>query len=141
MHLSGATIAFSSQWPSAPPEIFCVGTGGKTLRRISNVNAELRAVHLVPVRRTSHAATDGRRIESFLMYPPHRVKGHPAPTVLEIHGGPHSWHPQTGLLGLYQALACAGFVVVLPNPRGSHGYGEDFSKAVLETGAGQISRT
>jgi dipeptidyl aminopeptidase/acylaminoacyl peptidase len=35
------------------------------------------------------------------------------------------------LLGLYQALASAGFVVVLPNPRGSHGYGEDFSRACV----------
>ena len=131
MHVSGPTIAFSSQWPSDPPEIFSVDALGSSPRRVSNVNADLRAVRLAPVRRTSHAADDGRRIESFLVYPPRHVKGHPAPTVLEIHGGPHGWHPQTGLLGLYQALASAGFVVVLPNPRGSHGYGEDFSRACV----------
>ena len=28
---------------------------------------------------------------------------------------------------LYQALAAAGYVVVLPNPRGSQGYGEEFA--------------
>jgi len=131
VHLSGPTVAFSSQWPSAPPEIFCVDAKGLGERRVSNANAEVRALRLVPLKRASHKARDGRRIESFVLYPPSRVKGRLAPTVLEIHGGPHSWHPQTGLLGLYQALANAGFVVVLPNPRGSHGYGEEFSSACV----------
>ena len=65
------------------------------------------------------------------MYPTGYVKGQPVPLVLEIHGGPHSWHPQVALLGLYQALAAAGYVVVLPNPRGSHGYGEEFARACV----------
>jgi dipeptidyl aminopeptidase/acylaminoacyl peptidase len=61
------------------------------------------------------------------MYPPGYGKDEPAPLVLEIHGGPHGFHPQVTMLGLYQALAAAGYVVVLPNPRGSHGYGEEFA--------------
>ncbi len=65
------------------------------------------------------------------MYPAGYVKGQPVPLVLEIHGGPHSWHPQVALLGLYQALVAAGYVVVLPNPRGSHGYGEEFARACV----------
>jgi dipeptidyl aminopeptidase/acylaminoacyl peptidase len=131
LHLSGPTIAFCSQWPSGPPEIFCVDADGTGERRVSNANADLRALRLAPVRRMSHTAGDGRRVESFVLYPPGRLKGRPAPTVLEIHGGPHSWHPQSGLLGLYQALVSAGYVVVLPNPRGSHGYGEEFSRACV----------
>ncbi len=131
MHTSGTTIAFSSHWPSSPPEISCAETDGTGERRVSNANADLRSLRWAPVRRTSYTAGDGRRIESFVMYPPGRVKSRPAPTVLEIHGGPHGWHPQAGLLGLYQALTSAGFVVVLPNPRGSQGYGEEFSGACV----------
>ena len=65
------------------------------------------------------------------MYPAGHRKGRPVPTVLEIHGGPHGWHPQVPFLGLYQALASAGYLVVLANPRGSHGYGEDFAHACV----------
>jgi dipeptidyl aminopeptidase/acylaminoacyl peptidase len=35
------------------------------------------------------------------------------------------------MLGLYQALAAAGYVVILPNPRGSHGYGEEHASACV----------
>jgi dipeptidyl aminopeptidase/acylaminoacyl peptidase len=131
MHTSRGTIAFSSQWPSGPPEVFCAGTDGSGERRVSDANAELRALRWAPVRRTSHKAGDGRRIESFVVYPPGYAKGRPAPAVLEIHGGPHGWHPQAPLLGLYQVLAAAGYVVILPNPRGSHGYGEEHAAACV----------
>jgi len=131
MHTTGSTIAFASMWPSSPPEIYCAETDGTGERRVSNANAELRGLRLAALRRSSHIASDGRRIESFVMYPAGYVKGKPVPLVLEIHGGPHSWHPQVALLGLYQALAAAGYVVVLPNPRGSHGYGEEFARACV----------
>jgi dipeptidyl aminopeptidase/acylaminoacyl peptidase len=49
---------------------------------------------------------------------------------LDIHGGPHSWNPTDVLLHSYQALAAAGYAVVLPNPRGSVGYGEKFAMQV-----------
>ncbi|MGO9558532.1 MAG: S9 family peptidase [Acidimicrobiales bacterium] len=131
LHVSRGAIAFTSQWPSGPPEVFCADIDGTAERRISDVNAEMRSVRWAPVRRTHHKATDGRRVESFVMYPPGYAKGHLAPMVLEIHGGPHSWHPQTVMLPLYQSLAAAGYVVVLPNPRGSHGYGEEYAGACV----------
>ncbi|MGA3216068.1 MAG: S9 family peptidase [Acidimicrobiales bacterium] len=127
MHLSGPTIAFSSQWPSRPSEISSTDADGGAERTISRAVGEIRALRWTPLRRTRHTAGDGRRIESFLLYPQGHAKTRPAPTVLDIHGGPHGWHPQVAMLGLYQALAAAGYVVVLPNPRGSQGYGEEFS--------------
>ena len=124
---SGATLAFVSQWPSNPPDLYCTDADGTDERRVSDANHEVRALRLAPVRRSSHVADDGQRIESFVMYPAGYGKDTPAPLVLEIHGGPHGWHPQVVMLGLYQALAAAGYVVVLPNPRGSHGYGAEFA--------------
>ena len=49
---------------------------------------------------------------------------------LEIHGGPHGWNPFEFAFHSYQVLAAAGYAVVLPNPRGSIGYGEEFALAV-----------
>lgn len=129
---AGGTVAFVALWPSELPELSCVNEDGSGERPVSAVNAELRAtVRLAPVQRVSHRAADGTTIESFVLRPPGssraRGRSQPAPAVLEIHGGPHGWHPQASMTALYQALAAAGYVVLLPNPRGSHGYGEDFA--------------
>jgi dipeptidyl aminopeptidase/acylaminoacyl peptidase len=131
MHTAGATIALASLWPSSPPEVYCTEIDGSRERRVSNANSEVRGLRLAPLRRSSHVAADGRRIESFVMYPTGYVKGQPVPLVIDIHGGPHSWHPQAALFGLYQTLAAAGYVVLLTNPRGSHSYGEEFAHACV----------
>ena len=52
-----------------------------------------------------------------------------APTLLRLHGGPQS---QYSFAFNFQAqlFAANGYVVLLPNPRGSSGYGEPFCKAI-----------
>ncbi|TCC28606.1 S9 family peptidase [Kribbella sindirgiensis] len=56
----------------------------------------------------------------------------PGPLLLDIHGGPHGWWAPLMQLGYpYQlALAAAGWSVLLLNPRGSDGFGDDFHAAV-----------
>lgn len=122
---AGAT-AFVAQWPSSPPELTCVVDGDE--REVTALNAGLRRqVRLAGVSRRAHRAADGTEIQSYLIRPAGIPKGQPVPTVLEIHGGPHGWHPQASMTALYQSLAGAGYAVLLPNPRGSHGFGEDFA--------------
>ncbi len=130
-HASRDTLAFVAQWPSALPEVYVASRDGAGERRFSSANAELASRWLAPVHRISHRAPDGLEIESFVIYPRQRQRGRPLPTVLEVHGGPHFWNPQGPWLVLYQSLAAAGFAVLLPNPRGSQGYGEEFSKACV----------
>jgi dipeptidyl aminopeptidase/acylaminoacyl peptidase len=61
------------------------------------------------------------------------VPGTPTKMVVEIHGGPE-WAWWSGWLGSWhewaQMLATHGYVVFLPNPRGSDGQGTDFARAV-----------
>ncbi|HLH47283.1 MAG TPA: S9 family peptidase, partial [Acidimicrobiales bacterium] len=128
LHAAAGTVAFTSQWSSELPEVHVVDGDGT--RRISDVNADLRReVRLAPTRRQTHRAEDGTLIESFVVSADARPQG--APCLLEIHGGPHGWHPQVTMLGLYQSLASEGYIIVLPNPRGSHGYGEEFASACV----------
>lgn len=47
------------------------------------------------------------------------------PLILEIHGGPHAMYGQTFFHEL-QLLASKGYTVLYMNPRGSHGYGQQF---------------
>jgi len=48
--------------------------------------------------------------------------------VLYIHGGPHSQYNE-GWFDEFQSLAGAGVWVLYTNPRGSSGYGGDFTYA------------
>ena len=59
----------------------------------------------------------------------------PCPTVLVVHGGPFSAFGET-FFPTVQRLAGAGFGVVLANPSGSRGYGEDVGRAVYRDWGG-----
>jgi dipeptidyl aminopeptidase/acylaminoacyl peptidase len=49
---------------------------------------------------------------------------------LNIHGGPHTQYGHQ-FFDEFQAYAGAGYVVIYTNPRGSQGYGEEFTRAVI----------
>ncbi|WP_410660357.1 serine hydrolase [Amycolatopsis sp. lyj-112] len=57
----------------------------------------------------------------------------PLPLLLDIHGGPHNaWNGAADPVHVYhQALAARGWAVLLLNPRGSDGYGEEFFNAAV----------
>jgi dipeptidyl aminopeptidase/acylaminoacyl peptidase len=131
-------IAFVASWPSRFPELFCSDDSGKDERAVSQANSELAgAVELSDLVRISHTAHDGTEISSFVLYPSSHTEGEALPLVLEIHGGPHGWHPQGSMMALYQALASSGYAVLLPNPRGSQSFGEAFSMACTQDWGGE----
>lgn len=57
----------------------------------------------------------------------------PAPTLLDIHGGPHNaWAGTADTAHLYQQiLAAQGWNILILNPRASDGYGIDFFTAAV----------
>jgi dipeptidyl aminopeptidase/acylaminoacyl peptidase len=54
----------------------------------------------------------------------------PHPVLLHIHGGPFMYHGW-GFYDEAQVYAAAGYAVVLPNPRGSSGYGQAHGQAIV----------
>jgi acetyl esterase/lipase len=76
----------------------------------------------------SFKASDGRTIYGYVIAP-RGVVG-PAPTVVEIHGGPWArdhWSP--AVFNTRQLLANRGYAVLQINFRGSTGYGSDYTNA------------
>src|SRR3546814_7627297 len=76
---------------------------------------------------------DGRPIYGVLVTPPALAPGVPSKTVVLAHGGPHdSWSSawQGSWIDWAQMLASHGYVVLLPNPRGSAGQGNEFARGV-----------
>jgi len=123
---SGDVAVLQSQ-PQQPSEVYVVRNG--SVQQVTHVNDEFLAkIALGTVERFKAKSADGTAIDAFLTRPPNAGPGR-LPTILRIHGGPVSQY-STGFNLEWQMLAAKGFAVVAANPRGSSGYGRDFSRAL-----------
>jgi dipeptidyl aminopeptidase/acylaminoacyl peptidase len=123
----GETVILEST-PHRPAEV-SVSEGG-ALRHLTTVNDEfLKGIRLGEVRRIQATSPDGTKVDAFLTLPPDALKGKRLPTILRIHGGPTAQY-NTAFNQEWQILAAHGYAVVGANPRGSTGYGRDFSRAI-----------
>lgn len=110
----------------APTEVF-IGQG-EQLRQLTTTNqAFLEQVQIVDVENVQFASADGTEIEGFIYKPPGFDSSFRYPTLLRIHGGPVSQYDFNFNFDA-QLFAARGYVVVMTNPRGSSGYGQDFSE-------------
>ncbi|WP_106498174.1 S9 family peptidase [Lentibacillus sp. Marseille-P4043] len=99
------------------------------MTRLTNANAELlEEVVLAEPETITVTAEDGWEIQGWLLHPYGFKEDKKYPFVLEIHGGPHAMYGQTFFHEL-QLLAAKGYIVLYTNPRGSHGYGQEFVNA------------
>jgi dipeptidyl aminopeptidase/acylaminoacyl peptidase len=91
---------------------------------------------------------DGLSIQGWLLPPAKVESGKKYPMVVLIHGGPSSvttpeWPAGFGMSrAIIAALSSRGYYVLLPNPRGSYGQGENFTRAnVKDFGGGDLRDT
>ena len=124
----GKTMVYTQQSAVAPTEIFRAASSGGEPAAMTHLNdAVLNGAEMTPLEETSIEAPDGARIQTFILRPYGFQNGRKYPVVMLIHGGPqgfwgHAWTYRWNA----QVFAAAGYVVVMPNPRGSTGYGQKF---------------
>ncbi len=123
----GAIAASLSTW-DRPFEIFTIPNGKVT--QLSHVNdAALAKLKLAPAEYVSFKSKDGTTVHGYLYKPLDYVAGKKYPTLLHPHGGP-VWAYYAEFQDFAQLFVANGYAVLLPNPRGSTGYGEDYCKAI-----------
>ncbi|MFI9503492.1 serine hydrolase [Nocardia sp. NPDC052566] len=85
----------------------------------------------IPVQERVFTVSDGTEVHGWLLRDPAAPAG--GPLLVDAHGGPHNaWNPVWDWAHAYhQVLAARGWTVLLLNPRGSDGYGEEFLRAAL----------
>ncbi|MFC7430507.1 MULTISPECIES: S9 family peptidase [unclassified Agrococcus] len=107
------------------------GAGDAVRRLTDHLGDALPDVAFVRTRPVSFAIADGTTVHGWLLRAPETDA--PAPTLLDIHGGPHNaWTGAADAAHLYhQLLAARGWNVLTLNPRGSDGYGEAFLTAAV----------
>ncbi len=133
----GRTIASVVSDFAHPAEI-AVGTGGDhvDLKPITTVNAGHPAFVTA---RSLTWTSEGHQVQGWLLTPlaPHPGK---RPMIVDIHGGPSSFAaPRYLWNGVDKALVDHGYAVFHPNPRGSYGQGEAFTRAnIRDFGGGDL---
>jgi dipeptidyl aminopeptidase/acylaminoacyl peptidase len=132
----GTVVALVSE-TDLPGEIFVVdpidgATPPDSLRQLTHINREaLAGIRFPAVEKISATSDDGTVIEAFVYKPPDFERRRRFPTILWIHGGPQMQY-DWGWDFEPQLWAASGYLVVLPNPRGSTGYGQEFCLAIWQ---------
>jgi dipeptidyl aminopeptidase/acylaminoacyl peptidase len=122
---------------SAPPEVWAGATGD--WKQITQRNKNVKPAW--GEAKSLRWKSDSYEVQGWLVYPANFDGGKKYPLVVEVHGGPSaavqsSW-PRGGDWAM--ALAASGYFVLMPNPRGSYGQGEAFTRAnVKDFGYGDL---
>lgn len=133
----GEVAAATVDTLSAPPEIALLaraprGDHALTATPLTAVGARgMDGIALGTVRTLEAKGKDGAAIHGLVVLPPGHRDGERHPAVVLVHGGPQGawldgWSPRWNPM-LY---AARGWTVVLPNPRGSTGFGQAYEDAV-----------
>ncbi|MET0133293.1 MAG: serine hydrolase, partial [Kibdelosporangium sp.] len=126
MSVVGDKAAVVLSTPSSYGEIVAVDltTGAESVR---TGHGDSEAVLFTRTER-EFTISDGTVVQGWLIRDP-ESEG-PQPLLLDVHGGPHNaWNGAADEVHLYhQELVARGWTVLLVNPRGSDGYGEQFYK-------------
>lgn len=131
--VAGTTAVLRLSDPVTPGELVVLDlTTGASERLTHTLREALPDVAFTPAVPRVFRISDGQQVHGWLLRAP-QTEG-PAPTLLDIHGGPHNaWTGVADVAHLYhQVLADRGWNVLTLNPRGSDGYGEEFYRAVLQ---------
>lgn len=123
--------------PKTPPTQFVASNVGDiaqkaSWKQLTDANPQVRSRTLGDADEISWKSTDGKMVGGVLLKPVNYQAGKKYPLIVAIHGGPASadllsFNPGYGA----QAYANAGYVVLMPNYRGSTNYGEAHRQAII----------
>jgi dipeptidyl aminopeptidase/acylaminoacyl peptidase len=120
-------IAFVATDITRPTELYVANADGSAPRKLTSFNDKLvNEIAFSDAERFTYSSVGGLEIEGWLMKPYGYEPGKKYPLVLYIHGGPHAAYGETWF-DEFQNLAATGMFVLFTNPRGSSGYGADFT--------------
>ncbi len=123
------TIAYTALDATHLPEVYVWDASNRS-RRLTRLNDALTDALTLSVPE-QHAVSNGHggTVAYWVLRPPDAIAGKRYPVILDIHGGPHTEFGNS-FFDEFQVLAAHGYTVVYANPRGSVGYGYDWSSAL-----------
>jgi len=139
---NGNLVAFLSEQPDSPAELWIStirGTGLTQLTHFNDFFKSFRKGRVEAVRWNN--PEDEARVEGIIVKPPEFQSGRAYPLITWFHGGPaYNWSEGVQVKNWAQLFAAQGYLVFLPNFRGSSGQGMDWmSRNVRNWGSGPMS--
>lgn len=121
-------IAVVAMNATAPTELYLFDGEEK---KLSSFNDKLlNGLDLVGPEHFTFKNRLGRTVDGWILKPVGWETGKKYPCVLEMHGGPRGVYGD-GIYQEFQLLAAEGYAVIYTNPRGSAGYEESYTQAVM----------
>ncbi len=120
----GSRLYYSLTSPRLAGDVYSHNLTHGGTRRLTHIPTEMNPESLVEPELGEVESFDGERIPLFIFRP--RTTEPRPPVVVEVHGG-----PEAQAMRLFdpaiQALVAAGYAVLVPNVRGSTGYGKRYA--------------
>lgn len=136
---SGGWVVYQRMHPTSMDELWVLPPGGEPHRLLAPNDDLLAMLHINEPQHFTYTGGDGWPMDGWVLTPPGFEPTKKYPAILRIHGGPHSAYGDT-FNHYVHLLAARGYVVVWTNPRGSQGYGQTFTRAVVGDWGGKDSR-
>jgi dipeptidyl aminopeptidase/acylaminoacyl peptidase len=124
---------------SQPNEIYSVDTENGHTTQITSENKNiLDQIEMGKVEERWITTTDGKKMLTWIVYPPKFDPNKKYPALLYCQGGPQStvsqfWSYRWNL----QAMAANGYIIVAPNRRGLPGFGQEWNEQISGDYGGQ----
>jgi dipeptidyl aminopeptidase/acylaminoacyl peptidase len=124
----GSRLLFTSSTLHNPLDLHMANLESGEERQITHLNEVILNELASPViDHITFPGEDGVMVEGWFMHPP--VGQAPYPTILHIHGGPHSSYGHSYYFDQHM-YSGAGYGVLFVNHRGSSGYGDQFARQI-----------
>lgn len=136
----GRTLVFATSSIAEPAEIYRANTDGTGMAAVTSINGpQLQPFALKKAEDLTWKGALNQNIHGLIVKPSNFDASKKYPLIVLIHGGPQSaftdnwgyrWNPQI--------FSNAGYVVFMPNPRGSVGYGQKFIDEISGDWGGKV---
>jgi dipeptidyl aminopeptidase/acylaminoacyl peptidase len=118
-----------------PVELFVLD-GESAVSRITSENQRFAAeVRFGRVEDFWVESEPGARVNSWVVLPLDYDSSRTYPAIVAVHGGPHAMY-SAGFYYWVQVLSASDYIVLMPNPRASTGYGQDWLAALQDDWGG-----
>ncbi|HVS83109.1 MAG TPA: S9 family peptidase, partial [Pyrinomonadaceae bacterium] len=136
----GKTLVFARSSMTRPGEIYRANADGSGVNALTTTNeAALAPFNLKSAEEVTWTGAAGAKVAGWIVKPANFNARRKYPLVVLIHGGPQgAWNDNWGYRWNPQIFANAGYVVFMPNPRGSTGYGQQFVAEISGDWGGKV---
>lgn len=134
----GNTLVFGKQNMNNPLELYKLEIDNAKETKLTNLNNELlKSIRPVTWVERWFNATDGKKIHSWIVYPPNFDSTKKYPVITFLQGGPQSMVSQVYHYRWNMALfASKGYIVLAANRRGLPGFGQAWNDAISKDWGG-----